>query len=47
MAGHAADFLPVADIVMNNKKTAQHDGLRYTIVWSKHLGLTVILLQYE
>lgn len=34
MAGHAADLLPVLEIVMNNKN-AQHDGPQYTIITTK------------
>lgn len=40
MAGHAADLLPVSEIVMNNKN-ARHDGPQYTI--TKCQGLEAIL----
>lgn len=34
MAGHAADLLPVPEIVMDSKD-AQYDGPQYTIITTK------------
>lgn len=42
MAGHAADLLPVAEIVMNNKNV-RHDGLQYATDRTECSGLEAIL----